>query len=91
MTLPQRQHAPTITFQRGRVLLVTNPCSRELWFPVPEIGLGKPRNRAIRVGMPMPEATVDEDHRSVARKDQVGLTRHVAPMQSETVSKAVHH
>ena len=41
--------------------------------------------------MPMPETTVDKDHRPVAREDQVGLTRHAVPMESETVSEAVNH
>ena len=39
----------------------------------------------------MPKTTVDKDYRSIAREDQVGLSGHTAPMQSKTVSKAVHH
>ena len=76
MAFPHGQHAPTVGLQRGCMLSVSNPCSCELWLPIPEIGLRQTRNRAIWVRMPMPETTVDKDYRSVAREDQVGLSRH---------------
>ena len=40
VALPHCQHAPTLGLQRGCMLSVTNPRSCELWFPIPEIGLG---------------------------------------------------
>ena len=91
MAFPHCQHPPTVGLQRGCMLSVPNPCSCELWFPILEIGLRQTCNRAIWVGMPMPETTIDKDYRPVAREDQVGLTRHAAPMQPKTVSEAVHH
>ena len=51
------------------MLSVPNPCSCELWFPIFAIGLRQTCNRAIWVGMPVPETTIDKDYRSVARED----------------------
>ena len=69
MTLPHGQHAPTVGLQRGCMLSVPNPCSCELWFPIFAIGLRQTCNRAVWIGMPVPETTIDKDYRSVARED----------------------
>lgn len=91
MTLPYCQHAPTVGLQGSRMFQIPDPRACKFWFPISKIGFGQTSNRAIRIRMPVPEATVDEYHCAAARKNQVRLAWHTASMQSETIPEAMHH
>ena len=51
------------------MLQVPRPSSREFRFPIAAIGFGQARNWAIRIGVPVPEAAIDEDDHSVPREN----------------------
>ena len=70
---------------------IPDPRACKFWFPISEIGLGQTGYRAIRIRMPMPKATIDKDHRSATWENQVRSACHAASMQSEPITKPVHH
>lgn len=55
----------------------------------PEWPSGGRRARRATIRMPVPEATMNEDHRSSRRKDDVGFSRQVLSMQSKSISRSM--
>ena len=88
-TFPDDENVPTKLTQGSCISLVSCEIAGELFLPEKRIGFGFIGILASPVLMP--EAAVDEDHFSEARKHDIGGAREVAPMQTKPVAKGVSH
>ena len=90
LAFPNRQDAPTGRRERRCIAAVSKPIARQLRPPVADVRFRQPRDRALRIRVPVPEATVYEDDRMMARQHEIGRTGKVPPMQSKAVTHPVH-
>ena len=86
---PDFEHFPAKFDQFLPVFAV--PAAVAFEFGAPELlpRFGHARLFAVRVGMPVPEAAVDEDDFPAAGKDEIRLARQVLAVQPEAVAHAV--
>lgn len=62
--------------------------ARELGAPILRLGIWKlASSPAI---MPMPEASMNENHLAMARQNKIGTARQIASVQPETIAKRMH-
>ena len=87
LAFPDDPHAPAQTAEAPDVLLVVRDVPRELLRPELPVALGGGGLLAPLV--PVPEATVDEDHGLVFRQNEVRLAGEVRSVEPETVPRAV--
>lgn len=87
---PDFEHFPAKFDQLLPVFTV--PAAVAFEFRAPEFlpRLGHARLLAVRVGMPVPKATVDEDDLPPAGEDEIGFAGKVLAVQPEAVAHAVN-
>jgi hypothetical protein len=71
LALPDFDHSPTLAFQRSRNRFVTRPISVQLWLPKILPRFRKPCPLAVRIGMLVPEAAMDEYRQAFTTEDDV--------------------
>lgn len=89
LAFPHDEHMPAERLKPIGGSTVTSSNSLELWYPVPWIGLRRPRKPAS--GVLVPKASVDKDCDTQPGQDNIRSSRQVTPMQSEPEAGTVEN
>lgn len=84
---PYNGHAPPLLDQRGHGASIASGVPPE--FGLPELGSSSRHRGVAATGMPVPEATVNEDCRPILWQKQIRSSRHACRVESVTKSADV--
>jgi hypothetical protein len=85
ITLPRHQHIPTKLAQFFDASLIAVAVALKLWSPI--LGLRSWQLSSVGAVVTMPEAAVHEDHLTMARKHDVGITGQLLVVQPVAVAQ----
>jgi hypothetical protein len=87
LAFPDYQNAPAQSLEGLFCLAVPSHISAKLGVPECQVGFRTVCEVATR--MPVPKATMNQEHCSVLWKDNIGLAGQILTVQSEAISKPV--
>jgi hypothetical protein len=88
-TFPYYQHIPSHHFKLSTIPHITSYIPFNLFLPV--INIGSRHSVASFAIVPMPEATIDKNHFTFARKNNIWLSWQVFAMQPITKPHPIQH
>jgi len=89
LAFPHNQNLPAKPAKLPAIPSISYLVARQL--PLPELGPGGRVDLAVLASMAVPEAAMDKDNLSSARKHEVGTARKIASMKSVAISKSMQH
>lgn len=89
VAFPYDQHLPPKLLQFSPIAGVAGLVLGQ--FLLPEPGPGGWLHPAVPTAVAVPEASVDEDYLPASRKNEVGCSRQIAPVQAVPVAQGMQH